>query len=291
METNLVSIILPVYNEEKYIGGFLSSLLKQSYLDFEIIVVDDGSTDKTSDIIKKFQKKDKRIKLIKGEHKGPGFSRNLGAKKAKGNILVFVDADMTFDKDYLKNLIAPILKDKTGNIVGTTHDYETANNLNNIWSKCWGVVRVKEEEGYGSSVIFRAIRKTEFIRMGGFDPSYGYADDQTFWFKYKVKPYVAPNTTCYHRNPETLREIYQQSRWIGASINKEIFNIFFIRELIFFSFILVSPLAIILLAIRKSYKIKDFSLLIPWMFLFVAVRFMGTLSGIIRKTYTKKNFR
>ncbi|MCW8966769.1 MAG: glycosyltransferase family 2 protein, partial [Candidatus Pacearchaeota archaeon] len=101
-----LSIVIPVYNEEKYIGKCLESLNKQTYKNFEIIIIDDGSTDKTVEIIKKFD-----VHLIKGKHKGTAFSRNLGAKSAKGEILIFIDADMTFDKDYLKNLIKPILED------------------------------------------------------------------------------------------------------------------------------------------------------------------------------------
>ena len=105
----IVSIIIPAYNEEKDIGKCINSLLKQSCKRSEIIIVDDGSTDKTREIVKSF----KGIRLIEGLHKGPGFSRNLGSRQAKGEILVFVDADMIFDKDYIKNLINPILKNES----------------------------------------------------------------------------------------------------------------------------------------------------------------------------------
>ena len=79
----VISVVIPTYNEEKDIGLCLSSLKEQSYKNLEVIVVDDGSTDKTREIVKKF----KKIKLIEGEHKGPGFSRNIGARHAKGDIL------------------------------------------------------------------------------------------------------------------------------------------------------------------------------------------------------------
>jgi glycosyltransferase involved in cell wall biosynthesis len=107
MPNPLISVVIPTYNEEKDIPECLSSLAKQSYKNKEVIIVDDGSTDKTLEVIKKF-----KPRVIKGQHKGPGFSRNLGSKKAKGSILIFVDADMTFDKDYLKNLVLPIIKNR-----------------------------------------------------------------------------------------------------------------------------------------------------------------------------------
>ena len=159
-----ISVIIPTYNEEEDISSAIKSLLIQSEKNIEIIIVDDGSTDKTREIVKKF----KKVRLILGKHRGPGISRNLGAKKAYGKILVFVDADMTFEKNYLKNLIKPIESSKE--IIGTTHNYEVIDNTNNIWSRCWGKVRVNEKEGYGNSVIFRAILKKKFLEMGGFNP-------------------------------------------------------------------------------------------------------------------------
>ena len=136
----IVTIVIPTFNEEKDVGNVIKSLHKQTFKNFEIIIVDDGSTDKTREIIRKF----KRVKLIEGQHKGPGFSRNLGAKNAKGKFLVFVDADMTFGKEYIKNLISPMLKNDR--LIGTTHDYEVVLNTKNIWGRCWGKIRVSRED-------------------------------------------------------------------------------------------------------------------------------------------------
>jgi glycosyltransferase involved in cell wall biosynthesis len=271
----LLSIIIPTYNEEKDIGDCLNSLKEQSYKNFEIIVVDDGSTDKTREIVGKF----KKIKLIEGEHKGPGFSRNLGAKKAKGEVLIFVDADMTFDKDYLKNLLKPILENEK--VIGTTHDYEEATNLDSIWSRCWGNVRVDYRGESNEGVIFRAIRKNKFLEFKGFNPKYGYADDQTFWYEQKVKPVVAKNTNCYHKNPETLKEVYVQSKWIGASIKNKFTENLILKHIFPILLILVSPIMIILISFKKNFERKDLRLFFP-MFIFIAVRYFGVLRGIIK---------
>ena len=285
MNHPVLSVIIPAYNEEKDIGNCLSSLQKQSYPKNKIgiIIVDDGSTDKTCQIVKKF----KSVKLIKGKHKGPGFSRNLGAKKAKGEILIFVDADMTFDKDYLKNLTEPIIKKK---VIGTEEGMQIASNRDNIWSRCWGT-HFKDYPNIKKGHIFRAIPKKKFKEMGGFDPIYGYADDLTFYFKYGVRSKWVRNAICYHKNPETLNEVYKQSSWIGASIQNPLFNLPILSHLIPIILILLSPLAIPLLAIRHSYKNKEFGLLIPWMLIFMTFRYFGTIKGLFHRTYLRKNVR
>src|SRR3990167_4182565 len=97
-----VSLIIPAYNEEEVIGNCLKSLLKQTFKPLEIIVVDDGSTDNTISIVKNCQLPTVNCQLFCQKHLGPGSARNLGASKAKGEILIFVDADMTFDKNFVK---------------------------------------------------------------------------------------------------------------------------------------------------------------------------------------------
>src|SRR3990167_7735865 len=96
----LISIVIPTFNEQKTIGECLKSLKNQTYKPIEITVVDDGSSDSTRNIVEDSQ----NIKLLTQGHKGPGQARNLGVANAKGEILVFVDADMTFDKNFIKQL-------------------------------------------------------------------------------------------------------------------------------------------------------------------------------------------
>lgn len=283
-----ISVIMPVYNEEKDILGCLVSLKEQTYNDFEIVIVDDGSTDNTKKIVENFKKHYKNVSLIEGKHKGPGFSRNLGVKLAIGEILVFVDADMTFDKDYIAKLISPIITDKK--VIGTTHELELVKNTKNVWSHCWGRVRVSKEEAKEIK-IFRAIKKNDFLKMGGFSPKYGYADDQTFWFKFKIKPLVAPGTICYHKNPESLKGVYNQSRWIGASIDNKIFEIPILNYLVPFILLFLFPIAIPLLSVKKSYKNKELILLFPWMLVFMTARYFGTVFGVANRIYQNSNVK
>ena len=92
------SFIVPVYNTEKYLKKCLDSLVNQTYKDFEIIVINDGSTDKSSSIISKYQKKYKNIIVIDKENEGLSMARNRGVQKSSGKYIIFVDSD-----DYVSN--------------------------------------------------------------------------------------------------------------------------------------------------------------------------------------------
>ncbi len=105
----MVSVIIPVYNRKEYIQETLDSVLSQSFQNLEVIVVDDGSTDGTLDILKSYGK---RIKLFRQKHAGRGVARNLGIKKSQGKYLAFLDSDDVWLKHKLK-LQVEILEKKS----------------------------------------------------------------------------------------------------------------------------------------------------------------------------------
>lgn len=96
-----VSVIVPAYNAMSYIETCLQSLVNQKYHDFEIIVVNDGSTDKTADILFEYQKKYDFINVINQCNKGQALARNEGVKKASGDFICFVDSDDYVSEDFL----------------------------------------------------------------------------------------------------------------------------------------------------------------------------------------------
>ena len=96
---NMISIIIPTLNEENYLPKLLNCIKKQTYKNYEVIVADASSKDKTKEIARKFG-----CKIVKSGGL-PGIGRNNGAKIAKGDILFFIDADVEFDNDFLKNCI------------------------------------------------------------------------------------------------------------------------------------------------------------------------------------------
>ena len=103
---DLVSVIIPYYKKRDFISGTIESVLKQSYKNFEILIIYDDSSDTDFSFIKEIEKKDSRIAIIRNINKlGAGVSRNLGISKSKGNYIAFLDADDTWHIDKLEKQI------------------------------------------------------------------------------------------------------------------------------------------------------------------------------------------
>ncbi|MCM1115407.1 MAG: glycosyltransferase family 2 protein [Clostridium sp.] len=101
----MISVILPAFNREKFIEDSIASVLNQTYSDFELLVVDDGSEDSTVEIVERLMNKDRRIKLIKASHQGVSAARNLAIDNANGEFIFFVDSDDFIHPDLLKTLM------------------------------------------------------------------------------------------------------------------------------------------------------------------------------------------
>lgn len=112
-----VSVIVPVYNGEKYIKLCLDSILKQTLKEIEIIVINDGSTDSTQEILESYQKKyNDEIKIVKKENEGQGKARNVGIDISQGEFLTFVDADDEIEPNMLQNMYE-LAKKETADVV------------------------------------------------------------------------------------------------------------------------------------------------------------------------------
>lgn len=105
LEEKLLSIIIPVYNAEKFLDKCINSLLCQTLSDFEIILVDDGSTDASLEMCYKFEQIDNRIKVFSQVNSGQSKARNIGIANAKGKYIAFVDSDDWVDSDYYAKLV------------------------------------------------------------------------------------------------------------------------------------------------------------------------------------------
>lgn len=100
----LISAIVPAYNAEKYITACVESILRQTYTNWEAIVIDDGSLDNTLEIVSDYQKRDSRIKVMHQNNSGPGITRNVGIETAIGDYIVFIDSDDVIDSEYFSLL-------------------------------------------------------------------------------------------------------------------------------------------------------------------------------------------
>lgn len=102
----MISIIVPVYNCEKYVGECIESILAQTYTDWELILINDGSTDSSEQICKRYIAKNSKIRLISKENEGVSVARQVGVGIAKGDFIAFIDGDDCIKNNYLQSLIA-----------------------------------------------------------------------------------------------------------------------------------------------------------------------------------------
>ncbi len=213
------TVIVAARNEERHIAECLRSLGAQTWSPLEIIVVDDGSTDHTADVVRGFR----GVRLIRQPHRGKAPAVNRAAAVAGGDALVFVDGDLVLEPDYVERLVAPIF---AGECIGTGHATERVANPANRWAACYQVnaglppdrrLALTPAELAAGSVVFRAVRAADFRRVGGFD-DIGYLDDQTLAPKLGVRARWVPEARCAHYNPETLREVFAAGAWAAHSI-------------------------------------------------------------------------
>lgn len=105
----LLSIVVPIYNSEKYLDDCIESILIQSYTQFELLLLDDGSNDNSLNICNKWKQVDNRIKVYTKENSGVSATRNYGIKMSKGDYILFVDSDDYLSKDYFLNMMNVII--------------------------------------------------------------------------------------------------------------------------------------------------------------------------------------
>ena len=125
---------------------------------------------------------------------------------------------MIFDKDFIKKLIEPIEK---GKAIGTFSKEEFLANKNNIWAISWNLNRGFPKDrmhpkGYPDrQPVFRSILKKEFEKIGGFNEKAGYTDDWSLSEKLGVEAVAAPGAIFYHKNPDDLKDVFIQSKWMA----------------------------------------------------------------------------
>ena len=193
----LVSIIVPIFNAERYLDKCVRSILRQTYKNIELILVDDGSKDNSSNICKKYTALDERILFIQGENHGVSFSRNIGIENVSGEYVAFIDADDTINKKYIEKLLYNI-KDADLSVCG----YYEVNSENDIINSNLSGERADELKSskeflrdifrltYGyQGYVWNKLFKTQIIKDNGikFDTKIYYNEDRLFVFEYLLK--------------------------------------------------------------------------------------------------------
>src|SRR5690606_33192086 len=122
----LISIIVPVYNAEQYLSACLGSIRRQTYDNLEIILVNDGATDRSGEICEQFAQKDQRFKIYHEVNRGVGSARNIALRKVTGYYITFIDSDDTVHPDYISELYQTA-KAQGSDIVCSGYNYISQN--------------------------------------------------------------------------------------------------------------------------------------------------------------------
>lgn len=181
----MISVIIPVYNVENTLMRCVDSILNQSYKDFELILIDDGSNDNSSRICDKYEKEDSRVRVIHKEtNEGVSSARNMGLDVAEGTYITFVDSDDYVETEYLQELIEAFQNGKV-DVVYMEYNRITASDEKNTYSLPTlknvfidDLVKLSETDMFGYTWI-KAIRK-EFIGDIRFNETLDLYEDEVF---------------------------------------------------------------------------------------------------------------
>lgn len=177
-----VSIIIPVYNDEKYIGQCLQSIINQTFSNLEIIVINDGSKDLTDSICKEFVQKDNRIKYICKENKGVSNTRNVGLENCTGDYIMFVDSD-----DWLEiNCIDAMMKNIEENDILQCNNYLCVDDEKKVRKYANKVMHFNSTQK--DDLILNVVNPEKFEKINGY-----YGEFRTIWGKLYKKEIINKN--------------------------------------------------------------------------------------------------
>lgn len=223
MEKDLISIVIPVYNVEKYLSRCIESILNQTYENWEAIFVNDESKDNSLEVLKEYQKKDDRIKIADKKNEGSGIARNTGIEKSEGEYLAFLDSDDWYEKNFLEKLYNN-LKENNSDVSmcnpRMTYDDIQKNKNINVYNFNSIELSKTPEKILGilaMPVIWNKLYKKEIIVKNKIKfPSYSFSEDVEFLYKVflyvnkvsKVEEYLY---NYYQRDNSETKKIKEES--------------------------------------------------------------------------------
>lgn len=211
----MISIIIPVYNTEKYLDKCIQSILCQTYKELEIILVNDGSTDQSLQILEKYQMQDNRIRIISVENGGQGRARNIGIEQATGEFIMFVDSDDWLSENCVETLYHILTTEHCdvaiGDIAKTNFGEETIAFVYN--PKIPLVINKENKSKFLFRMLFypfaQLIRKSLFVEYGIFFPLHYFEDAATLPLIYAVADKI-----CYQKDI-----VYYYRNRAGSTVN------------------------------------------------------------------------
>ncbi len=214
-----ISVVINVYNEEENIADCLDSLLNQTYDRFELVIVDDGSTDRTMEIVKKYENK-LNVQKTSTPHLGIKKARIKGVNKAGGKYIVIIDADEILEPSFLKNILKPFKDKKVGAVGGILRS------VGGGWvTKAYGTLQEmfyelrKDSENEVDWIQggCSAYRREALEEVGGLAEDKVSADKDISWKMKDAgwKVVLKSDAVAYHKDPQTLRSVMKREYNIG----------------------------------------------------------------------------
>lgn len=191
MQENLISVIVPIYNTEKYLDNCIESIVNQSYKYLDIILVNDGSTDKSKSICEKWMENDSRVRLINQENMGAAMAKNTGLDSIKGDLFVIVDSDDILYEENIELLYKYMKKTDADIIEGShTSDMDKFNNIEIEYNNNKSIEIFNTEGALKELIISRKFHQTPWNKIYKTDllkkirfPKGRYIDDEYWTYK------------------------------------------------------------------------------------------------------------
>ncbi|MEM4605438.1 MAG: glycosyltransferase [Candidatus Pacearchaeota archaeon] len=235
-ELPFFSFVVPTYNRKENLRKCLSNIMKVDYpkKNYEIIIVDDGSTDRTEEVIRNLLKKRKNIKYIKQENSGPAKARNKGIKNSKGEIIFFVDDDVLINKDIVKKSLEWYKNQNVvgvgGNVLPIKLSWPDLYYIARYLDEYMGVTKLeKEEKEKGLSTALCSYRRKVLKEVKGFNENFPFAAGEDIDLTQRIlkKDYIVikdPSIKGEHLRSENFISVIKLKfkRMSGAIIHKGI---------------------------------------------------------------------
>lgn len=222
-----ISVIVPCYNQEKYIKECLDSLVSQTFKDYEVIVIDDGSTDDSAEIVNEYVKHNKNIRLIRQANQGVVVARNNAIKQAQGTYIYPLDADDVISPSCLEKLCAAMEENKGDVIYSDVEYFGLKNGLflkkePNVWNM-----------SVGNQIVVSALyRKSDWEKYGGYDENMkngledwefwlNFIEDKKFFYcicetlmSYRISSFSRSRQINKQQNKKLKRYVYKKHRFL-----------------------------------------------------------------------------
>ena len=223
MKNDMISIIIPIYNVEKYLEKCLDSILNQTYKNLEIILIDDGSTDNSPNICNSYCEKDKRIKIIHKNNEGVSSARNKGIELSKGKYIVFIDSDDYVSNEHIEVLYDCIISNNVdlviSNLIDISEDGIILNNEEKesfLMNKDQCLKELLSEDNFYHLCCGNIYRK-DLLEKIRFNCKYRIAEDLDFLYRY-IKQissayFLSKNTYYYLKREGSATNSIYSEKW------------------------------------------------------------------------------